>query len=279
MLDVTDLKRAQRDLRDANQLLEHRIQDRTEQLAQANMELRAFAHTIAHDLRAPLRDLQSDAAALLAGEAGALSDAGTRSARRILAISQHMDRRVTDLLAYSQLTRAELRLHNVELDRVVQLAMKDMATQIGASGARIECASPLPAVLGHEAVLVQVFDNLIGNALKFVAPGVAPHIRIDGRVDGDTVHVRIADNGVGIPDDKRARVFDVFDRLHGDDGRPGAGAGAGIGLAIVKKGVERLGGTVRVEPAPAGTVFRLCLQRPRQVAAPASAPVDAPPVA
>jgi signal transduction histidine kinase len=134
-------------------------------------------------------------------------------------------------------------------------------------------------VLGHEAVLVQVFDNLIGNALKFVAPGVAPHVRIDGRVDGDTVHVRIADNGIGIPEDKRERVFDVFDRLHGDDGRPGAGAGAGIGLAIVKKGVERLGGTVRVEPAPAGTVFRLCLQRPRQVAAPASAPVDAPPVA
>jgi signal transduction histidine kinase len=275
MLDVTDLKRAQRDLRDANQLLEHRIQDRTEQLAQANMELRAFAHTIAHDLRAPLRDLQSDAAALLDGEAGALSDAGVRSARRILAATQHMERRVTDLLSYSQLARAELRLQNVELDRVVQLAMKDMATQIGASGGRIECASPLPAVLGHEAVLVQVFDNLIGNALKFVAPGVAPHVRIDGRVDGDVVHVRVADNGVGIAPDRRERVFDVVDRLHGDDG----GQGAGIGLAIVKKGVERLGGTVRVEGAPSGTVFRLCLQRPRQIAAPASAPVDAPPVA
>jgi signal transduction histidine kinase len=275
MLDVTDLKRAQRDLRDANQLLEHRIQDRTEQLAQANMELRAFAHTIAHDLRSPLRDLQSDAAALLKDDAGALSDAGARCARRILAVSQHMDRRVTDLLAYSQLARAELRLQNVELDRVVQLALGDMAAQIGASGARIECASPLPAVLGHEAVLVQVFDNLIGNALKFVAPGVAPHVRIDGRVDGDSVCVRIADNGIGIPADKRERVFDVFGRLHGGDGDQGAG----IGLAIVKKGVERLGGTIRVEGAPAGTVFRLCLQRPRQIAAPASAPVDAPPVA
>jgi signal transduction histidine kinase len=275
MLDVTDLKRAQRDLRDANQLLEHRIQDRTEQLAQANMELRAFAHTIAHDLRSPLRDLQSDAAALLKDDAGALSDAGARCARRILAVSQHMDRRVTDLLAYSQLARAELRLQNVELDRVVQLALGDMAAQIGASGARIECASPLPAVLGHEAVLVQVFDNLIGNALKFVAPGVAPHVRIDGRVDGDSVCVHIADNGIGIPADKRERVFDVFGRLHGGDGDQGAG----IGLAIVKKGVERLGGTIRVEGAPAGTVFRLCLQRPRQIAAPASAPVDAPPVA
>lgn len=275
MLDVTDLKRAQRDLRDANQLLEDRIRDRTEQLAQANMELRAFAHTIAHDLRSPLRDLQRDAAALLAGEAGALSETATRSVRRILAVSRHMDRRVTDLLAYSQLSRTELRLQNVELDRVVQLALGDMDTEIGASGARIECASPLPAVLGHEAVLVQVFDNLIGNALKFVAPGVAPHIRIDGRVDGDAVHVRIADNGVGIPEDKRERVFDVFGRLHGGD----ADQGTGIGLAIVKKGVERLGGTIGVEPAPAGTVFRLCLQRPRQIAAPASAPVDAPPVA
>ncbi|MFS2020832.1 sensor histidine kinase, partial [Massilia sp. CT11-108] len=259
MLDVTALKRAQRELGDANLLLEHRIQDRTEQLAEANIELRAFAHTIAHDLRAPLRNVQGYAAALLEDEAATLSAKGERFLRRILAVSQHMDRLVTDLLAYSQLARAELRLQPVELDRVVQLALGDMEMQIAAAGARIEAASPLPTVLGNEAVLVQVFENLIGNAIKFVAPEVTPHVRIDGHVDADAAWVRIADNGIGIPEDKRERVFDVFERLHGEDQYQGTG----IGLAIVKKGVERLGGTIRVEPAPDGTVFRLCLQRPR----------------
>jgi PAS domain S-box-containing protein len=275
MLDVTALKHAQRELADANLLLEHRIQDRTEQLAEANIELRAFAHTIAHDLRAPLRNVQGYAAALLEDEAATLSAAGERFLRRILAVSQHMDRLVTDLLAYSQLARAELRLQPVELDRVVQLALGDMEMQIAAAGARIEAASQLPAVLGNEAVLVQVFENLIGNAIKFVAPDVTPHVRIDAHVNADAAWVRIADNGIGIPEDKRERVFDVFERLHGEDQYQGTG----IGLAIVKKGVERLGGTIRVEPAPAGTVFRLCLQRPRPQPLPAAAPADAPPVA
>jgi PAS domain S-box-containing protein len=276
MLDVTELKRTQRELHDANVSLEQRIQARTEQLAEANMELRAFAHTIAHDLRAPLRNVQGYAAALLEDEAAGLSDSGNRFLRRILAVSQHMDRLVTDLLAYSQLSRAELRLQPVELDRVVQLALDDMETQIAASGARIEAAGPLPTVLGNEAVLVQVFENLIGNAIKFVAPGVAPHVRIDAHedADADTAWVRIADNGIGIPEDKRERIFDVFERLHGEEQYQGTG----IGLAIVKKGVERLGGTVRVEPAATGTVFRLCLRRPRPQTVPAAAPADAPPV-
>jgi signal transduction histidine kinase len=122
---------------------------------------------------------------------------------------------------------------------------------------------------------VQVFDNLIGNALKFVAPGVTPHVRIDAHLTTESAWVRIADNGIGIPEDKRERVFDVFERLHGEDQYQGTG----IGLAIVKKGVERLGGTIRVEPSPAGAVFRLCLQRPRPQPLPATAPADAPPVA
>jgi signal transduction histidine kinase/CHASE3 domain sensor protein len=275
MLDVTELKRTQRELYDANALLEQRIQARTEQLAEANIELRAFAHTIAHDLRAPLRNVQGYAAALLQDEAATLSAPGGRFLRRILAVSQHMDRLVTDLLAYSQMSHAELRLQPVELDRVVQLALGDMETQIAASGARIDAAAPLPAVLGNEAILVQVFENLIGNAIKFVAPGVKPHVHIDARLDADAAYVRIADNGIGIPEDKRERVFDVFARLHGEEQYPGTG----IGLAIVKKGVERLGGTVRVEGAPSGTVFRLCLQRPRPQTQAAVAPADAPPVA
>jgi signal transduction histidine kinase len=205
--------------------------------------LRAFARTIAHDLRSPLRNLQAYAAALLDNEGAALSDAGARSVRRIVAVGRHMERRVTDLLAYSQLARAELRLQHVELDRVVQLALDDMETQIGASRARIECASPLPAVLGHEAVLVQIFDNLIGNALECAAPDVAPHVRIDGHVDGDSVFVRIADNGIGIPEDEPERVVDVSGHLHDDERDPGTG----IGLAMCRKVVEFHGGKIHID--------------------------------
>ena len=257
LLDVTDLKRAQRALGDANLMLEQRIHERTEQLAEANLELRAFAHTIAHDLRAPLRNVQGYAAALQEDEAARLSATGKIFLARIGAVAANMDRLVAELLVYSQLSRSELRLQPVELDRVVQLALQDLDAQVAAGGARIDVARPLPAVTGNEAVLTQVFENLIGNALKFVAPGVRPEIAIGAEVRGSDVLVRVRDNGIGIPEDKRDRVFDMFERLHGDDQYQGTG----IGLAIVRKGVERQGGSVRVEPgAAAGTVFLLTLR-------------------
>ena len=274
MLDVTDLKRAQRALAEANLLLERRIRDRTAQLDDANTELRAFAHTIAHDLRAPLRNVQGYADALLEDEAGNLSGSGQAFLRRIHAVAQRMDRLVSDLLAYSQLSRAELRLQPVDLDRVVRLALQDLDAQVRASGARIDVAPGLAPVLGQEAVLVQVFDNLLGNAIKFVAPGVRPEIAVAARAEGDVVTVEVTDNGIGIPADKRERVFDVFERLHGEDQYPGTG----IGLAIVKKGVERLGGSVGAEPAARGTLFRLRLRRaPHSDDTPAAgAPADLP---
>ena len=258
MLDVTDLKRAQRELGEANLLLERRIRDRTAQLDDANTELRAFAHTIAHDLRAPLRNVQGYADALLEDEAGNLSGSGQAYLARIQAVAQRMDRLVSDLLAYSQLSRAELRLQAVDLGRVLHLALQDLDAQVRASGARIDCAAPLPSVLGNEAVLVQVFANLLGNAIKFVPPGTPPEIALTARIDGDAVTVDVTDNGIGIPADKAERVFDVFERLHGEDQYQGTG----IGLAIVKKGVERMGGSVSAEPAAHGTVFRLRLRFP-----------------
>lgn len=253
--EVTELKQAQRDLADANLLLERRIQERTERLAEANMELRAFAHTVAHDLRAPLRNVEGYADALREDESPRLSEQGRHFLARLREAARRMDRLITELLAYSQLSRAELKLRTVDLERVAWLALSDIETQVSRSGAQVEIASPLPAALGNEAILVQVFENLIGNAIKFVAPGVAPSIRIHGCEDGDHALVWIADNGIGIPPEQRERIFGVFERLHGEEAYPGTG----IGLAIVRKAMERLGGSVRVEAAAAGTVLRLCL--------------------
>jgi PAS domain S-box-containing protein len=254
-IEVTELKRTQRNLREANLLLERRIQERTERLAEANIELRAFAHTVAHDLRAPLRNVEGYTDALLEDETPRLSEQGRSFLTRISDGARRMDRLITDLLAYSQLSRAELRLQTVDLERVLRLALSDMETQIRRSQAKIEIASPLTAVLGNEAILVQVFENLVGNAIKFVAPGVKPVVKIRAEADGGVAHVWISDNGIGIPSAQRERIFGVFERLHGEEAYPGTG----IGLAIVKKAMERLGGSVRIEAAQSGTTFRLCL--------------------
>jgi PAS domain S-box-containing protein len=254
-IEVTELKRTQRNLREANLLLERRIQERTERLAEANIELRAFAHTVAHDLRAPLRNVEGYTDALLEDETPRLSEQGRSFLTRISDGARRMDRLITDLLAYSQLSRAELRLQTVDLERVLRLALSDMETQIRRSQAKIEIASPLPVVLGNEAILVQVFENLVGNAIKFVAPGVKPVVKIRAEADGGVAHVWISDNGIGIPPAQRERIFGVFERLHGEEAYPGTG----IGLAIVKKAMERLGGSVRIEAAQSGTTFRLCL--------------------
>ncbi|MGZ5202966.1 MAG: sensor histidine kinase [Telluria sp.] len=254
-LEVTELKQTQRHLAEANAMLERRIQERTERLAEANIELRAFAHTVAHDLRAPLRNVEGYTDALLEDETPRLSEQGRSFLTRIGEAAQRMDRLITDLLAYSQLSRAELRLQTVDLERVVGLALADMETAIADARARVAVASPLPKVAGNEAILVQVFENLIGNAIKFVAPGVVPELAIRGHVEGAMAHVWIADNGIGIPPEQRDRIFGVFERLHGEEEYPGTG----IGLAIVRKGMERMGGSVTVEPAAAGTVFRLSL--------------------
>jgi PAS domain S-box-containing protein len=254
-LEVTELKQSQRNLSEANMLLERRIQERTGRLAEANMELRAFAHTIAHDLRAPLCNVEGYTYALLEDETPRLSEQGRSFLARIGDATRRMDRLITDLLAYSQLSRAELTLQPVDLERVLQLVLSDMETQIRRSGAKIEIASPLPAVPGNEAILVEVFENLVGNAIKFVAPGVAPVVTIRAEADGGVAHVWISDNGIGIPAAERERVFGVFERLHGEEAYPGTG----IGLAIVKKAMERLGGSVRLEAAPVGTTVQLCL--------------------
>jgi PAS domain S-box-containing protein len=252
-LEVTELKQAQRHLSEANALLERRIEERTERLEEAITELRAFARTVAHDLRAPLRNVEAYTDALLEDESARLSEQGRSFLARIGDAARRMDQLITDLLSYSQLSRAELQLQTVDLARVLGLALRDMEAQIAHSGARVEVVPPLPMVLGNESVLVQVFENLIGNAIKFVAPGVTPAIRIHGSADGGMAQVWVADNGIGIPPEQRDRIFGVFERLHGEEAYPGTG----IGLAIVRKGMERLGGSVTVEPAPSGAVFRL----------------------
>lgn len=250
------LAESERKLIEANQMLEQRVEERTGQIAEANAELRAFAHTVAHDLRAPLRNVEGFATALIEDEAERMSEDGRLFANRIVAAVVRMDRLITDLLAYSRLSRAELRLERVDLGIVMKTVLRDLEAQLGDSGARLDIAQPLPAVRGNATILVQVIANLVSNAVKFVDKGVVPHIGVSAARDGMAVRLLIADNGIGIAPEHREHVFGVFERLHGHERYPGTG----IGLAIVKKGLERMDGTVRIMAREGGgSIFELSM--------------------
>lgn len=216
--------------------LEQRVAERT-------AELEAFAYSVSHDLRAPLRAMQGFADALLEDYSSQLDSPGQEYARRIVAAAQRMDTLILDLLAYSRLGRAEMRLKPVSLAQVVEEALAQLEAEIKKKDAQMAVEKPLPEAVGHYPTLVQVIANLLSNAVKFVAPGVRPHVRVWAEEQEGQVCLWVEDKGIGIAPEYQERIFRVFERLHGIEAYPGTG----IGLAIVKKGMERMGGQVGVE--------------------------------
>lgn len=241
--DITERKLAERALVRLNRELELRVEDRTRQLQDANAELQSFAYSVAHDLRAPLRAMKGFSQALAEDYADRLDETGREYLARIDDGATRLDLLIQDLLAYSRLSQEEFRLERVDLDAVVDHALEQLSAAITASGARIDVVRPLPCVRGHHRVLVQVVTNLLSNAVKFLAPDAAPQVRVHGQAAGGRVRLQVEDNGIGIAREHQARVFEVFQRLHGMTQY----AGTGIGLAIVKKGVERMGGSVGLD--------------------------------
>jgi signal transduction histidine kinase len=173
---------------------------------------------------------------------------------RILGAAERMARLINDLLAYARAGGQPLAMKPVDCGRVVAEAQLLLGASIEQAGATIQ-HSALPTVCGDEGQLLQVFQNLLDNAIKFRSAARAPIIVIQGEmVDAEWV-IRVRDNGIGIPSNHTERVFDLFQRLHG----PQNGSGTGIGLALCKRIVERHGGRIWVDSAPDGTsmVFTL----------------------
>jgi len=262
--DITERKLAEQQIRHLNQNLELLVRKRTRRLEVANKELEAFSYSVSHDLRAPLRAVTGFAQILQRRHRAALAEEGQRYLDNIVSASERMGRLIDDLLEYSRLGRKALRFGNVSLAEVMRHLAQDFAHRLAEEGGRLEIAPDLPEVRGEPTLLGRLFTNLVDNALTYRRPGEGADVRIDWREAGERIEVRVSDRGVGIAPEHQGKVFDVFQRLHGDE----EFAGTGIGLAVVKKVADLLDGEVRVESEPGkGSTFIVALPRPGTAAA------------
>jgi signal transduction histidine kinase len=216
-------------------------------------ELSAFAGVVAHDLRNPLAAIDGWTE-MLADEldAGTLTpDLNRQFVSRVRSSSRRMHQLIRDLLAHATSGQRDLDVSRVDIGHLVA----EVAAARHAE--RSVRAEPIPPVLADPVLVRQVLDNLIGNALKYVAPGVEPEVVVRGcRSDARLVTVHVADNGIGIPEGERERVFEEFHRAHYRDYE-----GSGLGLAIVRRIIARHDGTIVAAPNPAGrgSVFQFTL--------------------
>lgn len=224
--------------------LNEQLQKHVHELTASNKELEAFSYSISHDLRAPLRSMQGFAQALLEEEN--LSSTGRDFAQRMGTSASFMDRLIHDLLEYSLLGRSEPARLPVNTEEIVAQVLQQAETQLREKNGVCIVASPLEPVCGNPSTLSQVLMNLVANALKFMKPGTTPRIEISTERHGDFVRLWVRDNGIGIAPQYHERIFGLFERLHTSQTYPGTG----IGLALVRKGVERMGGRVGIESAP-----------------------------
>lgn len=221
--------------------LEQQVAERTEALGRSNAQLDAFAYTISHDLRAPLRAMEGFARILLDEYSEKLDAKAERYAQRIVSAAERMERLIDDLLAYSRLQRIAVEPRIVDMGRTARRVVAEARAEFGES-VEIEMPATMPNVLAEPAVLGQIITNLVGNAAKFRREGTRANVRLWSETRGGRVRLWVEDDGIGIAPEHQARIFDVFERLHGQEAYPGTG----IGLAIVKKGVECMAGTFGV---------------------------------
>jgi signal transduction histidine kinase len=242
----------------AMKLAQDKADQNTSRVQEANQELESFSYSVSHDLKAPLRAMQGMANALLEDYANHLDATGQDYARRIVTASKRMDQLVSDLLNYSRLTRGDLQIKPISLQEIVDEAHHQLEAEFAQKQVQLKMeAAPIMA-FGQYTILAQVICNLLSNAIKFVADGVRPSISVLIEEKGNWARLSVKDNGIGIPREDHERIFRVFERLHTSSAYPGTG----IGLAIVAKGIKRLGGRFGVISEPGqGSTFWLELPK------------------
>jgi PAS domain S-box-containing protein len=230
--DMSDRKRLMDELQRHSQELELRVQERE----QSNAELEAFAYSVSHDLRAPLRAISGFADALREDYGEQISPGGHEYLTQIIGAARRMNLLVQDLLDYGRVSRISLPLNAVQ----VTSALKDAINQLGTEE-RDAVTTDVPAdlqVKAHPQVLTQILFNYLSNSFKFQPKAAKPEVHVSAHENNGFVRISVKDNGIGIAEQHRERIWNLFERLHDRDSYPGTG----IGLAIVKRAVTRMQG-------------------------------------
>jgi signal transduction histidine kinase len=261
------IKRQAERLGDQNRVLQDQIQtiqELNKKLTAANQELESFSYSVSHDLRSPLRTMQGFSQILLDEYASQMDEEAQDYLKRINKASMRMDALIRDILTYSRVSKADFVTKELDLEVLVADILKENG-RLRESQAKFVIRSPLAKVLGHEACLVQCLTNLFENGVKFVPKDRMPELLIRTEPRGANVRLWIQDNGIGIDPLHHEKIFQMFERLH--DGKDYDGTG--IGLAIVKKGIERMGGIIGIESTlGVGSKFWIELPSPDGATAP-----------
>jgi signal transduction histidine kinase len=221
-------------LQSTNDLLRHAAE-----LSRSNAELEQFASIASHDLQEPLRKVQTFAAQLNAKESENLSEQGRDFLRRMSDAAGRMRSLIDDLLMFSRVSTQGRPFTAVNLGHVISQVLVDLEVSIEESGAMVTVGL-MPTVEADPLQMRQLFQNLLGNALKFRRPDVIPELRVEAKVVDHIAQVTVRDNGIGFDAQYATRIFRAFERLHGASAYPGTG----IGLALCRKIVERHHGAI-----------------------------------
>ena len=227
---------------DRRQSAEKVLNEYSEELNRSNKELEDFAYVASHDLQEPLRKIQAFGNLLLAEYGDSLGIDGADYLQRMHSAANRMSTLIEDLLAFSRVTRSQQQWQDVDLNVTVQDITSDLETRITDAKAEL-IVGKLPVVSADPTHMRQLFQNLVGNAVKFHRPNVPPVVTVRSRPKKTGYEIRVSDNGIGFDEKYLDRIFAVFQRLHERSNYEGTG----IGLAVCRKIVERYGGTITAE--------------------------------
>ena len=260
-IDITERHRAEQALAEAQRQIqahatemERLVEERTARLQESISELESFSYSISHDMRAPLRAMQSFAKILSEEYGPRIGPEGSEYLKRIVAAAKRMDKLILDVLHYSRVARTDWDLVAVDVEKLIRSIIESFPA-FQAPNAEIVLEGRFPKVRGNEAALTQCISNLLSNAVKFVKAGQQPRVQIWSEARDSAERLFFKDNGIGIEPAAHERIFGIFQRLSTQY------EGTGIGLSIVRKAAERMGGKVGLHSEPGhGSTFWLELK-------------------